>query len=194
MAICTNNAHSLASEAVIEDLMMQARKIKYDVTGLTETGRRHPLNEMDLKKFYGRSHTFFKVIDGDFNAKIDPRRTPEELHIGTNGLQWNKQINPSSVCWTWESADGRYHSEVDNIIVCKRLCVTDVDIVAKFYTGSDHRLFRGRFSFTRREKKAAKFRKQSPRTIINWDLFATLAGLWKGSVMDNIDEECNRLV
>ncbi|ETN72578.1 hypothetical protein NECAME_18783 [Necator americanus] len=31
-------------EAAIEDLMMQAKKIKYDVIGLTETRRRHPLN------------------------------------------------------------------------------------------------------------------------------------------------------
>ncbi|KAK6728844.1 hypothetical protein RB195_006109 [Necator americanus] len=40
MAICTYNA----SEAAIEDLMMQAKKIKYDVIGLTETRRRHLLN------------------------------------------------------------------------------------------------------------------------------------------------------
>ncbi|ETN72333.1 hypothetical protein NECAME_04513 [Necator americanus] len=31
-------------EAAIEDLMIQAKKIKYDVIGLTETRRRHPLN------------------------------------------------------------------------------------------------------------------------------------------------------
>ncbi|ETN71582.1 hypothetical protein NECAME_04614 [Necator americanus] len=43
MAICTYNARTLASEAAIEDLMMQAKKIKYDVIGLTETRRRHPL-------------------------------------------------------------------------------------------------------------------------------------------------------
>ncbi|KAK6733445.1 hypothetical protein RB195_017282 [Necator americanus] len=45
MTICTYNARTLASEAAIEDLMMQAKKIKYDVgvVGLTET-RRHPLN------------------------------------------------------------------------------------------------------------------------------------------------------
>ncbi|XGW33712.1 hypothetical protein V3C99_017833 [Haemonchus contortus] len=40
MATCTFNARTLASEACIEALMMQARKIKYDVVGLTET-RRH---------------------------------------------------------------------------------------------------------------------------------------------------------
>ncbi|ETN82007.1 hypothetical protein NECAME_17810, partial [Necator americanus] len=44
MRICTYNASTFASEAVIEDLMMQAKKIKYDVIGLTETRRRHALN------------------------------------------------------------------------------------------------------------------------------------------------------
>ncbi|KAK6739448.1 hypothetical protein RB195_008126 [Necator americanus] len=168
MAICTYNARTLASEAAIEDLMMQAKKIKYDVIGLTETRRCHPLNAvyetgeelflgtcdsrgvggvgvlvntsiaknidsfeqlttrigrlrmrrcgpipaltifvayaptssyeeeveafyMDLEKFYQEDHAFYKVIIGDFNAKVGPRRAPEELHIGTHGLQWNDQ-------------------------------------------------------------------------------------------------------
>ncbi|EYB90429.1 hypothetical protein Y032_0220g2516 [Ancylostoma ceylanicum] len=46
---------------------------------------------MDLEKFYREDHTFYKVIVGDVRAKIGPRRTPEELHIGTHGLQWNEQ-------------------------------------------------------------------------------------------------------
>ncbi|KAK6738267.1 hypothetical protein RB195_020400 [Necator americanus] len=45
-----------------------------------------------------------------------------------------------------------------------------------------------------REEKAVKFRERNPRTIINWDLFATLAGFWEDSAMDNIDEEYERLV
>ncbi|KAK6761550.1 hypothetical protein RB195_022571 [Necator americanus] len=204
MAICTYNARTLASEAAIEDLMMQAKKIKYDVIGLTETRRHHPLNAvyetgeelllgtcdsrgvggvgvlvntsmaknidsfeqlttrigrlrmrrcgpipalnifvvyaptssykeeeveafyMDLEKFYQEDHAFCKVIVGDFNAKVGPRRTPEELHIGTHGLQWNDQgerlaefimttktihgnsqfQKPSSSRWTWESPGG----------------------------------------------------------------------------------------
>ncbi|EYC25257.1 hypothetical protein Y032_0012g1787 [Ancylostoma ceylanicum] len=170
MTICTFNARTLASEASIEDLMVQARKTRYDVIGLTETRRHRPLNatfdtgeelflgtcdsrgvggvgvlvntnlamnidsfeqlttrigrlrlrrrcgsmpaltvfvayaptssydedeieafHMDLEKFYREDHTFYKVIVGDFNAKIGPRRAPEELHIGTHGLQWNEQ-------------------------------------------------------------------------------------------------------
>ncbi|ETN71749.1 hypothetical protein RB195_020016 [Necator americanus] len=175
MTICTYNARTLASEAAIEDLMVQAKKIKYDVFGLTETRRGHPLNAvyetgeelflgtcdrrgvdgvgvlvntsmaknidsfkqlttrighlrtrrcgptpaltifvayaptssckeeeveafyMDLE-FYREDHAFYKIIIGDFNAKVGPRRTPEELHIGTHGLQWNDQgrSSPSS--------------------------------------------------------------------------------------------------
>ncbi|KAK6764495.1 hypothetical protein RB195_024718 [Necator americanus] len=46
---------------------------------------------MDLEKFYREVHAFYKVIIGDFNAKVGPRRMPEELHIGTHGLQWDEQ-------------------------------------------------------------------------------------------------------
>uniref|UniRef100_A0A0K0D7U9 Endo/exonuclease/phosphatase domain-containing protein n=1 Tax=Angiostrongylus cantonensis TaxID=6313 RepID=A0A0K0D7U9_ANGCA len=44
VTICTYNAHTLASEPSIEDLLMQARMKWYDVIGLVETRRRHPLN------------------------------------------------------------------------------------------------------------------------------------------------------
>ncbi|KAK6735223.1 hypothetical protein RB195_018415 [Necator americanus] len=287
MTICNYNACTLASEAAIENLMMQAKKIKYDVIGLTETRRRHPLNAayetgeelflgtcdsrgvgevgvlvntsmaknidsfgqfttrigrlrmrrcgpksaltifvaptssyeeeeveafyMDLEKFYREDHVFYKVIIGNFNAKVGPRRTPEELHIGTSGLQWNDQgerlskfimttktmhensqfQKSSSLCWTWGSLGGGCRNETNCIIVNKRFCLTDVAVVPKFYTGSDHRLLRERFSFTKREEKAAKFRERHPRIIINWDLFATLAGFWEDSAMD---EEYDRLV
>ncbi|VDM63938.1 unnamed protein product [Angiostrongylus costaricensis] len=154
MTTCTYNERTHASEYSIVDLLMQARRIRYDVIGLAETRRRHPFNAayntgeelflgscdsrgvggvgflvntsssmnidsfeqlptrierlrydletrintaftifvvysatasydeeeveafyMDLEKFYREDHTFFKVIVGDFNAKIGPRRT-----------------------------------------------------------------------------------------------------------------------
>ena len=169
MTICTYNARTLAKESSIEDLLMQARRIRYDVIGLVEMRRRRPFHAvydtgeelflgtcdnrgvggvgvlvktsltmnidsfeqlstrigrlrlkrcgsmpaltifvayaptssydedeveafyMDLEKFFREDHTFFKVIVGDFNAKIGPRRTSEERHIGTHGLEWNEQ-------------------------------------------------------------------------------------------------------
>ncbi|KAK6744062.1 hypothetical protein RB195_011017 [Necator americanus] len=174
--------------------------------------RRLPSN-IKLRRRRSRS---FLYGPGEFNAKVGPRRTPEELHIWTHGLQWNDQVErlskfimttktihgnlqfekPSSLRWTWESPGGGYRNKIDHIIVNKRFCLTDVAAVPKFYAGSDHRLLRERFSFTRRAEKAAKFRERNPRTIINWDLFATLASFCTPSIsqaermLTEFDETC----
>ncbi|VDM64602.1 unnamed protein product [Angiostrongylus costaricensis] len=92
---------------------------------------------MDLEKFNREDHRFFKVITGDFNAKIGPRKTPEERHIGTHGLESNEQVErlpeviistetihgnsqfqkPHPQYWTWESANGESRNETDQIMV-----------------------------------------------------------------------------
>uniref|UniRef100_A0A0K0D7N9 Endo/exonuclease/phosphatase domain-containing protein n=1 Tax=Angiostrongylus cantonensis TaxID=6313 RepID=A0A0K0D7N9_ANGCA len=36
----------------------------------------------DLEKFYREDHTFLKVIIGDFNTKIGPRRTSRNVTLG----------------------------------------------------------------------------------------------------------------
>ena len=46
--ICTYNAHKLASESSIEDLLMQASKIRDDIIGRAETRRSRASNA-----FYG---------------------------------------------------------------------------------------------------------------------------------------------
>ncbi|KAE9415083.1 hypothetical protein Angca_003559, partial [Angiostrongylus cantonensis] len=168
---------------------------------------------MELEKFYREDHTFFKVI-GDFNDKIGPRRTSEERHIGTHGLKWNEQgerlsefimaiktIHGNSHFqkrhrqrWTCESPNGEYHNEIDHIIVNRKFCLTDVAVVPKFYKGSNHRLLRARFYFTREGEKAAKFKNRSPRTTTNWDSFNSLVGCWEDAIVDNIDEEYDRLI
>ncbi|KAK6736558.1 hypothetical protein RB195_019319 [Necator americanus] len=68
MTICTHNA----SEAIIEDLIMQAKKIRYEEEEEVEAFY------MDLEKFYREDHDFCKVIIGDFNAKVGPK--PLRVH------------------------------------------------------------------------------------------------------------------
>lgn len=292
MTICTFNARTLASDAAIEDLMMQAKKIRYSVIGLTETRRHRPLHAvydtgeelflgtcdsrgvggvgflvntnlamnidsfdqlssrigrlrlkrrgpvpaitvfvayaptsdyeddeieafyLELEKHYREDHTFYKAIVGDFNAKIGPRRSSQELHIGVHGLEWNEQgerlsefimstntihgnsqfQKPASRRWTWESPGGVHHNEIDHVIFNRRYCLTDVAVVPKFFTGSDHRLLRARLHLTRKAEKAVRFKNKGPRTFVNWDLFSTLAGLWEDSVVSDIDEEYQRFI
>ncbi|XGW22591.1 hypothetical protein V3C99_005088 [Haemonchus contortus] len=66
---------------------------------------------MDLEMPYRKDHTFFKVIVGDFNAKIGLRRMAGELHIGTHGMEWNEQ--GESLRWIWESRGGQFYGEID---------------------------------------------------------------------------------
>ncbi|XGW08041.1 hypothetical protein V3C99_010845, partial [Haemonchus contortus] len=94
----------------------------------------------------------------------------------THTIHGNSQFQkPSHLRWTWESPGGQFHNEIDHIIFNRRFCLTDVAVVPKFYTGSDHRLLRARFCFSVRGERAMKFRKRSPKTSINWDHFASLA-------------------
>ncbi|RCN49221.1 hypothetical protein ANCCAN_04636 [Ancylostoma caninum] len=118
--------------------MMQARKIRYDVVGLTETRRHLPLN-----------------------ATFD---TGEELFLG--------------IC------DSRGVSGV-GVLVNTNL-VMNIDSFEQLTTRS------GRLRSQR--EKAAKFKRSSPKSVINWDLFTSLAGFWEDAVDANIDEEYVRLV
>ncbi|ETN70973.1 hypothetical protein NECAME_14421 [Necator americanus] len=111
--------------------MTQAEKIKYDVIGLTETRRRHPLNAV--------------------------YETGEELFLGT----------------------------------CDSGGVGGVGILVNTRTAKNIDSFE---QLTTRIGRLRMRRGRNPRTIINWDLFATLAGFWEDSAMDNIDEEYDRLV
>uniref|UniRef100_A0A0K0D024 DDE-1 domain-containing protein n=1 Tax=Angiostrongylus cantonensis TaxID=6313 RepID=A0A0K0D024_ANGCA len=87
-----------------------------------------------------------------------------------------------------------YHNEIDHIKVNRKFCLTDIAVVTKYYTGSDTRLLHARFYFSRKGEKAAKFKNRIPRTTPKWDLFNSLVGCWEDAVVDNIDEEYDRLI
>ncbi|KAK6744557.1 hypothetical protein RB195_011341 [Necator americanus] len=271
---CTYNARTLASDVVIEDLVMQARKFKYDVIGLTETRQRHPLNALyengeglflgkcdnrgvigvgvfvstniavnigsfkqlttrigrrrrcgpasldhlyrlrsNIKLLRRGSRSFlygprevlqrrsylYKVIVGDFNAKIGPRTTSGELNIETHGLQRNEEgerlsefimttktihgnpqfQKPSSLRWTWESSGGGYHNEIDHIIVSKRFCLTDVAVVPRFYRDRTIAFFQEDFLSHGEEKKPRSSLSELPEPLSTGSSWLRLSGFGK---------------
>ncbi|KAK6744037.1 hypothetical protein RB195_010998 [Necator americanus] len=123
-----------------------------------------------------------------------PKKTPEELHIGTHGLQWNDQGRLSEFIMTTktihgnsqfqkpsshagrESPGGGYRNEIDHIIVNKG-SATDVAVVPKFYTGSDHRLLRGRFS-SRESRESRQVQQEIPE-LPSTGIFRYVSRLWK---------------
>ncbi|EYC39886.1 hypothetical protein Y032_0637g950 [Ancylostoma ceylanicum] len=160
---------------------------------------------MGSEKFYREEHTFYKVIVGDFNTKIGPRRAPKELHTGTYGLQWNEQgeslfelvtttktirgnspqfQKPTFLRWMWESPSGGYHNKIDHIIVNRRFCLTESvlnrsstpnQIIASFAQDSP---------FRESEKKLQSTRKGVP----NQPSTGIFSLRWL-AVVDNIYEE-----
>ncbi|RCN48744.1 hypothetical protein ANCCAN_05206 [Ancylostoma caninum] len=133
MTVCTFSARTLALEASIEDLMMQARKIRYDVIALIETKTHRPLN-----------------------ATFDT----SELFLGT--------------------CDNR---GVDGVgVFVNTNLVMNIDSFEQLTTPN------------RIGEIAAKFKKWSPKPVINWGLFTSSAGFREDAFVDNIDEEYDRLV
>ncbi|ETN86396.1 hypothetical protein NECAME_16373 [Necator americanus] len=66
---------------------------------------------MDLEKFYREDYAFYKVIIGDFNAKIGPRRTDEEMTLGpTAQNEMNFRVQRTFECtMTTKTIHGSSH-------------------------------------------------------------------------------------
>ncbi|XGW34891.1 hypothetical protein V3C99_018719 [Haemonchus contortus] len=73
----TFNARTLASRVCIEDLMVQTRKIKHDVIGLTETRRHRPLHDT----FKTREEVFLGTCDSRGVGSVD---ILVNMHSATN--------------------------------------------------------------------------------------------------------------
>ncbi|VDP02232.1 unnamed protein product [Heligmosomoides polygyrus] len=162
-----NEAEGASSTAVSQQLLVELRIAEREMDLLDPRTQLHEEVEafyVELEKFYKEDHTFYKVIVGDFDAKIRPRRSAEELHIGTHGLEWNEQ--EASLRWTWECPGGQFHNEIDHIIFNRKYCLADVSVVPKFYTGSDHRLLRARFRFSRQGEKACQENTRTPTNAL----------------------------
>ncbi|KAK6763335.1 hypothetical protein RB195_023874 [Necator americanus] len=52
--------------------------------------KKYKLSIWNWKSSTREVHHYYKVIVGDFKAKITPRRTPNQLHIGTHVLHRNE--------------------------------------------------------------------------------------------------------
>ncbi|KAK6761845.1 hypothetical protein RB195_022797 [Necator americanus] len=191
--------------------MMQAKKINYDVIGLTETRRRHPLNavhESGKELFLGtcNSRGVFRagvLVNTSIAQNMD---SFEQLTTRIGRLRMSRRgPTPALPIFVVYAPASSYEEDVQvfymdlekfyqkdhafyNFIIGDfNAKLAQEERLRKFASGPTayNRMNRGRGS--------QKFTERNPRTIINWDLFATLAGFREDSAIHNIDEEYGRL-
>ncbi|RCN29545.1 hypothetical protein ANCCAN_24695 [Ancylostoma caninum] len=155
---------------------MQARKIRYDVIGLTETRKHRPLNAT----FDTGEELFLRTCDSSGVGGVG-------VLVNTNLVMNIDSFEQLTI------RIGRLRLRRCGSIPAFAI-FTDVGVAPKFYTVSDHRVLRARFFFSRKGEKAVKFKRRNPKPVINWDLFTSLAGFWEDAVVGNIDGEYDGLV
>ncbi|KAL0832887.1 hypothetical protein ABMA28_001036 [Loxostege sticticalis] len=126
---------------------------------------KHPDEEVevmyeDISRAIHKSKTYFNVVMGDFNAKLG-KRGDGELKVGEFGYgQRNSRgqrlaeflekedlfmmnsffRKPPQRKWTWMSPDGSTKNEIDFIMTTERRMFSDVSVINRVKTGSDHRM------------------------------------------------------
>ncbi|KIH46942.1 hypothetical protein ANCDUO_23002 [Ancylostoma duodenale] len=143
---------------------MQARKIRYDVIGLTETRRHRPLN-----------------------ATFD---TGEELFLGTcdsRGVGGDGVLVNTNLAMNIDSFE-HLATRIGRLRLRRCGSIPALTIFVAYAPTSSYDDEEIEAFYMNLEKK------RTPKPVINWDLFTSLAGFWEDGVVDNIDEEYDRLV
>lgn len=142
----------------------------------------------DITRARNLERAQFVVVTGDFNAKIGEKQLGDSFYIGNYGLgQRNDRgdtlvnyINAEKLfClntfykkqqqrrWTWRSPDGQSKNEIDFILANDRKICTDVSVLNRFNTGSDHRLVRANIQIsTKTERRKLLLEKRFPTSKV----------------------------
>lgn len=123
-----------------------------------------------IDQLYKNSKTHYNIIMGDFNAKVGKAKQGEtcmgKFDYGSRNNRGDTLVNFSerhglkimntffekkaNRRWTWISPNKTTKNEIDFILTDKPRSVTDVSVLNKFNTGSDHRLVRATFTINTR--------------------------------------------
>ncbi|KAL6723361.1 hypothetical protein Aduo_018373 [Ancylostoma duodenale] len=168
----------------------------------------------EVRETAAKCRSYYKIIAGDFNAYVGPKR-PYEAFIGPHSLEeWNEAgerlasfretshfyygnsrfQKAKNRRWTYISPNGVHRHELDRIL-CKRKVFTDVAVVPSFQTGSDHRLLRAKFHFDNTRALLDRMaHRRPPPAILDAEAAERLAEMNDFKELDAIDEDYDKLV
>lgn len=128
----------------------------------------------DISTALQEGKTRFTLLIGDFNAKIGSKMDEAETAIGQHGLGERNERGTALIeflhhnklyamntffqknnnkKWTWISPDGKTKNAIDFVCSNRRDIVSDVDVLNRFSTGSDHRIVRARLKINIRKER-----------------------------------------
>ncbi|CAK1594245.1 unnamed protein product [Parnassius mnemosyne] len=135
----------------------------------------HPDEEVeemyeDISRAMHSSKTQYTVLMGDFNAKLGTREKVGKFGIGQRNPKGQQladfmkkkglfmmnsffQKRPHRK-WTWSSPDDSTKNEIDFIMTTRRQMLSDVSVIARVKTGSDHRMVRGTLNLNIKLKRS----------------------------------------
>ena len=122
------------------------------------------LQPLSIERAMADSDSKYKIITGDFNAKIETKTKEEDFKSmgafeirernerGDRLIEFAEEHNliiantlfqkPKNRYWTWELPDGETRNQIDFTWSSQRGLVTNCKVITKADIGSDHRLVR----------------------------------------------------
>ena len=84
----------------------------------------------------------------------------------------NTQFQKKSGRWTWRSPDGHTKNDIDYIVIDKPSMVTDVTVINRVNSGSDHRMAMGSITLNTRAERR-KLLNKNTRTRVDTQMIGT---------------------
>jgi exonuclease III len=136
----------------------------------------------EIARTMEKDPSHFKIIMGDFNAKVGPHQHSDGPTVGKFGLgdrnergtrlvqfATSKNLRIANTFykkrkkkkWTWRSPNGTTKNEIDYILANKNI-IQDVDVIQRVNIGSDHRMVRSKVKMKTKLERQKMIR---PKTV-----------------------------
>ncbi|EFO97547.1 hypothetical protein CRE_26029, partial [Caenorhabditis remanei] len=168
----------------------------------------------NLEDVYKSCKSRYKMVIGDFNARIGERKG-NEVFIGPHSMEkrndsgerlatfcevnrvfhMNSQfIKATHRRWTYISPDKQHRHELDHILANGKY-ITDVSVVPSFTNGSDHRMLRAKIHINAKQAKYEQVkRRKPPRRVLDPTAALLTTETLESCEDQDIDKEYDTLV
>ncbi|XP_046862943.1 craniofacial development protein 2-like [Xenia sp. Carnegie-2017] len=141
----------------------------------------------EIERSMDNNRSQFKIVMGDFNAKVGKHHRSDGATVGNFGLGERNERGTRLVQfakskglkiantyyrkrktrkWTWRSPNGEIRNEIDYILANKSM-IQNVNVITRVNIGSDHRMIRSKIKMNVRLERMEMMRPKGAKVNIN---------------------------